>query len=266
MVHRSRGQSPGRRPVSENAAQAGGAGRHRPWQHRAVHRHQSEGNSTEGGRRPPERVQAVFFDFGGVFINSPFAAAADTAVRMGIPEDELLELVFGPYDVDGDHPWHRMERGELSFADANTAIAELSVSSGRGRIEPMEVLHGARRGSGTREFMVDLARQPAGPGPGHRDHHQQHRRVRLGLATIPCRRAVRRRGRLERRGPAQARPGHLPLGLRTAGRGTGGASVFIDDHHGNVLGARAIGMHAVWCGLSAETTRAAADELLALLG
>ncbi|MEZ5139328.1 MAG: hypothetical protein R2711_11350 [Acidimicrobiales bacterium] len=42
-----------------------------------------------------------------------------------MPEAELLELVFGPYDQDGDHPWHRLERGELSFDDATAAIGDL---------------------------------------------------------------------------------------------------------------------------------------------
>ena len=44
------------------------------------------------------------------------------------------------------------------------------------------------------------------------------------------------------------------------------AALFIDDHEGNVAGARAVGMRAVWCGLSAESTRSAAQELLALIG
>ncbi len=225
-----------------------------------------EGNSTEGGRRPPERVQAVFFDFGGVFINSPFAAAADTAVRMGIPEGELLELVFGPYDVDGDHPWHRMERGELSFADANTAIAELSVSSGRGRIEPMEVLMALAEDRGTREFMVDLVRDLRGRGlatgiiTNNIAEFGSAWRAMIPVDELFDDVVDSSAVGLRKPDPAIYRLACERLGVAPE------ASVFIDDHHGNVLGARAIGMHAVWCGLSAETTRAAADELLALLG
>ena len=36
------------------------------------------------------------------------------AVAAGDP-DALLDAVFGSYDQDTDHPWHRLERGELSL-------------------------------------------------------------------------------------------------------------------------------------------------------
>src|SRR5690606_34155031 len=34
--------------------------------------------------------------------------------------------VFGDYGVDGDHPWHRLERGEMTLEDARNAILESS--------------------------------------------------------------------------------------------------------------------------------------------
>ncbi|HRW38616.1 MAG TPA: hypothetical protein P5254_13015, partial [Aquihabitans sp.] len=103
-------------------------------------------------------IEAVFFDFGGVFIASPFAAAARAARDLGVPEAELLELVFGPYDQDGDHPWHRLERGELSFDDATAAIGDLSLEGGTRRIEPLEVLMGMASDREPRGFVVDLVR------------------------------------------------------------------------------------------------------------
>ena len=53
-----------------------------------------------------------------VFINSPFAAAQAAGPRI----QEELSFDLRPYDLDGDHPWHRLWR-EVSFADASTAIA-----------------------------------------------------------------------------------------------------------------------------------------------
>lgn len=227
----------------------------------------NDDTNTTGGSAPGSgAVEAVFFDFGGVFINSPFAAAAETAARMGVPEHELLELVFGPYDVDGDHPWHRMERGELSFADANAAIAELAAASGRGRIEPMEVLMALAEDRGTRDFMVDLVRDLRGRGlatgiiTNNIAEFGSTWRAMIPVDELFDDVVDSSAVGLRKPDPAIYRLACERLGVAPE------ASIFIDDHHGNVLGARAIGMHAVWCGLSVETTRAAADQLLALIG
>ena len=48
-------------------------------------------------------IHAVFFDFGGVFINSPFAAIGNAAGKLGVGETELIDIVFGPYDADTDY-------------------------------------------------------------------------------------------------------------------------------------------------------------------
>ncbi len=63
----------------------------------------------------PREIHAVLFDFGGVFTDSPFAALEELSDELGIGPRELLEIVFGPYDDDTDHPWHRLERGEVSL-------------------------------------------------------------------------------------------------------------------------------------------------------
>ena len=53
---------------------------------------------------------AVLFDFGGVFMDSPFAHAEEAAARLGIPFERLSTVVFGSYDRDDDHPWQRSSR------------------------------------------------------------------------------------------------------------------------------------------------------------
>ena len=62
-------------------------------------------------------IRAVLFDFGGVFTESPFAALDELSKELGVAPRELLDIVFGPYHEDTDHPWHRLERGEVSLAD-----------------------------------------------------------------------------------------------------------------------------------------------------
>ena len=82
------------------------------------------GRNREDGAAMPF-VQAALFDFGGVFMASPFAAVRDFGTKRGIGPDRVLELIFGAYDSDTDHPWHRLERGELSLTDAREAILAL---------------------------------------------------------------------------------------------------------------------------------------------
>jgi epoxide hydrolase-like predicted phosphatase len=69
--------------------------------------------------------EAVLFDFGGVFIDSPFPAFEASSRELGIDPGWLLELTFGPFAEDTDHPWHRLERGELSMIYALSAITSL---------------------------------------------------------------------------------------------------------------------------------------------
>jgi epoxide hydrolase-like predicted phosphatase len=220
-----------------------------------------EGRAGEGR---PAVVEAVFFDFGGVFINSPFAAAATAAGDLGIPEAELLELVFGPYDDDGDHPWHRLERGELGFAAANDAIADLAEGAGHGRVQPIEVLMALATDRGVRDFMVELVRDLRSRG------------IATGIITnniaefgtawramIPVDELFDDIVDSSEVGLRKPDPAIYLLACERLGVAPE-ASLFIDDHQGNVAGARAVGMHAVWCGLTPERTRTAADELLAL--
>ncbi len=62
-------------------------------------------------------IEAVFWDFGGVFTGSPFYLD-DYARSLGTTNERLLEHVFGRYEANGDHPWHRLERGEGTLAEA----------------------------------------------------------------------------------------------------------------------------------------------------
>jgi len=71
------------------------------------------------------RFQLALFDFGGVFIDSPFPAFEACSREMGLDASRLVELTFGPFAEDTDHPWHRVERGELSMIDAREEILSL---------------------------------------------------------------------------------------------------------------------------------------------
>lgn len=62
-------------------------------------------------------IEAVLFDFHGVLTTSPFAAMGSIGAASGVDEKIVLEVMLGDYAGDGDHPWHRLERGEITFAE-----------------------------------------------------------------------------------------------------------------------------------------------------
>lgn len=70
----------------------------------------------------PDDIDAVIFDFAGVLTTSIATAMSERTVEHGISLAEFLPIALGPFDVDGDHPWHRMERGELSIAEYDCEI------------------------------------------------------------------------------------------------------------------------------------------------
>jgi epoxide hydrolase-like predicted phosphatase len=75
-------------------------------------------------------IKAVLFDFGGVFTLSPFGAVEQFAREHAQDSLALAETIFGPYHLDTDHPWHQLERGEISLESAREGILQVSRKSG----------------------------------------------------------------------------------------------------------------------------------------
>ncbi len=91
-------------------------------------------------------IQAVIFDYGGVFSTPLFRGVGDFEARMGYPPGSVLELLFGDrayvsveaaeHRIERDvptetvtHDWHRLEVGELTldewFARLNERAPEV---------------------------------------------------------------------------------------------------------------------------------------------
>ncbi len=68
-------------------------------------------------------IEAVLFDFSGVLTTSPWPALAASG-------GGNLELVVGPYHEDTDHPWHKLERGEITLETWLTEVQALAASTG----------------------------------------------------------------------------------------------------------------------------------------
>lgn len=60
------------------------------------------------------RIEAGIFDFSGVMTTSPLDGVHAYEASLGLERGRLLKLIVGDdYAVDGDSPWHRLERGEI---------------------------------------------------------------------------------------------------------------------------------------------------------
>lgn len=70
-------------------------------------------------------IKALIFDFGGVFTDSPFTAVEKFSADIGTTPEKSTEIFFGSYENDGDHPWHQLERGEISLENCREQILAL---------------------------------------------------------------------------------------------------------------------------------------------
>lgn len=191
------------------------------------------------------RIDAVLFDFGGVFTESPFEAARAFAASMGIDPALMLDTVFGPYDRDDDHPWHRLERGEMTLMDARAEILALGESRGF-EADLFRVLAALSRSSGPREPFLDRARSLRARG------------IRSAIVTnnvLEFRDAWRGMIPVDELfdavidscevGLRKPDPRIFHAALEALGGIAPGNALFLDDYEGNVLAARSLGVHGI---------------------
>ena len=207
-------------------------------------------------------IEAILFDFGGVFTVSPFAAVRMAAEQLGIEGEVAFALCFGPYDEDTDHAWHRLERGELPLDEARAELIALAKSAGHD-MDPFELLRSMGAEDHQREEVIE-------------------RTLRLraeGYRTAVVTNNIREFGDGWRKmvpvdelfdviidssavGMRKPDPRIYHLTLESLGGVTPEAAVLVDDALGNITAARAVGLHGVHVG---EDRIAAMDELEALL-
>lgn len=206
-------------------------------------------------------IDAVLWDFGGVFTPSPFGAAHAYAESEGIDPVEFVELVFGRYDDDTDHVWHQLERGEVTMADALAQIAAEAAA---------------------RELPFDLMKMFSSLGADH-DRTVVVDTVRTvrehGVRTAIVTNNIREYGDAWRgmvpvdelfdvivdsceEGIRKPDPRIFTIALERLGVEDAERTVFLDDFDGNISAARALGMHGI---LVTGDPRPAMDELLHLV-
>lgn len=213
------------------------------------------------------RPEAFLFDFGGVFTESPFTAVEEFGRAIGADPRTVSEIVFGSYEHDGAHPWHRLERGEIALE----AARELILGLGRERALEVDLWDLFARmaaadptaGSGTRGELVALVRL------------LRQRGYRTGMITNN----VREFGETWRTlipvaelfefvvdsshvGVRKPDRRIFEIALAELGDVQPAACVFLDDHPANVEAARALGMRGIHVGPDPARTVAGIEDLL----
>jgi len=214
------------------------------------------------GANTPE-IHAVLFDFGGVFTASPFDAAEALGAELGAAPGRVLAIVFGPYHEDTNHPWHRLERGEIPLAEARDEIIALGRAEGLDT-DPLRLFALLGRGEGARAPMVERARRLLVRG------------YRTGLVTNNAREFRDAWRKLvpadelfevivdsSEVGVRKPDPRIYELALARLGGVPPEQALFLDDFPSNVAAAEKLGMRGVLVRPDLTSALAALDTLLA---
>jgi putative hydrolase of the HAD superfamily len=188
----------------------------------------------------PAAIHAVLFDFSGVLTTSPWPALRASA-------DGDLDFLVGPYHEDTDHPWHRLERGEITIEEWLTAIQAAADESGRALdLSPMQSL--------LAELTVheDVVAHVAGlRADGYRTALVTNN-VREGSATwramIPVDDLFDVVVDSSAVGMRKPDPAIFTHTLDLLGGVAPDRAVFLDDVEGNLVGARLAGLHTILVG------------------
>lgn len=217
---------------------------------------------TAGAARPPRPIDAVLFDFGGVLTRfSPFTALGELGADAGVPPERVLEVLMGPYHEDTDHPFHQMERGEISamdwFQQAVPALAAEGIELDPGRLVALF------RSLGVHDVVVERVRALRSDG------------YLTGIITNNVKEAAADwRAMLDvdalfdvivdssAVGMRKPNPAIFHHALAELGGIEPARAVFLDDSDGNVAGARAVGMHAILVGPDPLPALAELDRIL----
>ena len=202
----------------------------------------------------------VVFDFGGVFTPSPFDAVAAMGEVAGVEPDLALRYVFGSYEHDTDHPWHRAERGELTLDEARRLIRVETEAAGH-ELDLLDLL-ASMSGSGIRDDMVERVRRLRAEG------------VRTAMITnnvaefrdywrgmLPLDELFEVVVDSSEVGMRKPDPRIYTLVLEQLGSEPA-RSIFLDDHPGNIAGAEACGLRGLLVTADYQLAIAELDELL----
>ena len=205
-------------------------------------------------------IEAVIWDFGGVFIGSPFTAMAEVARNLDVDPKRYFGAVFGPYDRDTDHPWHRLERGEITFEVAREEILALGRKDGFDA-DPVHFFSAMTRNGGgeARSEVVEFAKQLKASGMATALLTNNAVEFREAWSrTVPVDELFHHVIDSSEVGMRKPDPKIFELALERLGGVAAERAVFLDDYPGNIEAANRVGIRGI---LVTEDYLAALDEL-----
>jgi len=209
-------------------------------------------------------IDAVLFDFGGVFTDSPFHASTSVGEEIGARPGQIEKIMFGSYHEDTDHTWHRLERGEITLSAAREEIMAEGARQGL-EFDPLEILSRlAGRGGSVRTPLIDRVRGLKREGyrtalvTNNVAEFRAHWRAMIPVAELFD--LVIDSSEVGVRKPD---PAIYRLALARLGDVPPGRSVFLDDCESNVKVATDLGIHGLLVDDDHLATIAALDRLLA---
>ena len=190
-------------------------------------------------------MDAVIFDLGGVLMEN--GSPRDFTSRFPDHDPaEVARLLMGPHDVDGDHPWHQVERGEITLEECRRLTREVLAEAGVTLPTPPP------GSSPTIQFrinheMIDLVRELRAAGLATAVLTNNVREFRpLWWPLLPYEElfdVIVDSHEVGMRKPAAPIYLHTLALLGMADRAPRAA--FLDDIEANVVGARVVGLHGI---------------------
>ena len=209
------------------------------------------------------KVDAVLFDFGGVFTLSPFTAFDEVGRSLGARPGQIQEIVFGNYHEDGDPPWHRLERGEMTLDDCRTEIMTRAEQDHGLKLDIYEVFAAMPRDGGLRTAFVDKVAELKTRGLRRAIITNNVKEFADGwrslmpvdelfeLVVDSCVEGIRK-----------PNPKIFELTLQRMGIDDPSRTVFLDDYPANIAAAQKLGMKTVLVTEEADVALLELDGLL----
>ncbi|MAG30145.1 MAG: hypothetical protein CL908_04525 [Deltaproteobacteria bacterium] len=206
---------------------------------------------------------AVMWDFGGVFSASPFSVLEAIGREKGLEAGRFFEAVFGPYHGDTDHPWHRLERGEIDFMTAREGIMERARADGF-EADPIELFARMGEGAGMRQDVIGVATRVKASGyqTAIVTNNAKEFRERW-VQSVPIDDICHEIVDSSEIGIRKPDPRIFEIALQKLGGVSPERALFIDDFQGNLVAAEAMGIR---CVLMEDDYAGALEEIQRLTG
>jgi epoxide hydrolase-like predicted phosphatase len=205
-------------------------------------------------------IEAVLFDLHGVLTSSPWATLASVGTGAGKTQEEVLAVMFGDYELDDDHPWPRLERGEIGIGEYLPAVMALA---GEAQVElDFNQLRGFNERITVHDAVVEHVRSLRQEGYKTAVVTNNVKEASAGWRSLlPVDELFDAVVDSSDVGVRKPNPAIFAIALERLGVDDPAAAVFLDDAPGNVEGARLAGLHAILV----DDVAAALAELDALL-